>query len=138
MMRLANAKENLLFDVNARVLLTLTATVNGNRQRKFYQLPLEMDQINMLALSWTVVHPIDDESPLNNWSREELEKTDPEILVLVRGYNSTFSQNIHSQTSYKFSDIVWHAKFKPIFRNHRGKTIVDIDRINEYEPVSMG
>ena len=136
MLRMANAKENLLFDVSARVLLTLTTTLNGIKQRKFFQLPLEMDQINMLALSWTVVHPIDDESPLNNLTREEFEKNDPEILVLVRGYNSTFSQNIHSQTSYKFSDVAWHAKFKPIFRNHRGKTIVEIDRIDEYETVS--
>ena len=136
MIRLANAKENLLFDVSARILLTLKTTEKGKMQRKFYQLPLEMDMINMLALSWTIVHPIDDNSPMHGMTKEEFENKDPEILVLIRGYNSTFSQNIHSQTSFKFSDIVWNAKFKSIFRNQKGKTIVDIDRINAIDKVT--
>lgn len=137
MFRLANAKENLLFDVDIKVLLTMTLVENGENKRKFYQLPLEMDRINMLALSWTVVHPIDKDSPLAGMSKEEFDKTNPEILALLRGFNNTFSQDIHAQSSYKHYDLVWGAKFKPIFSNKRGKTIVELNRINDYDPESI-
>lgn len=135
MIRLTNAKENLLIDVRARVLLSTKKLVDGQYQRKFYQLNLELASINMLALSWTIVHPIDEGSPLHNLTEEEIESIDPEILVLIRGYNNTFSQDIHSQTSYKYEDLVWGAKFTPIFRNRRGQTIVDVHKIDEYYPV---
>ena len=135
MFRLSNAKKNLLLDVEAKVLLSIVSTEDGQKIRKFYDLELEMSKINMLALSWTVVHPRDEQSPLHNMDKETFEKSDAEFMVLIKGYNNTLSQNIHSRTSYKFHDVVWDAKFSPIFSNENGKAIVAIDAIGQYELV---
>ena len=111
MLRLSNAKSNLLLDVEAKVLLSITLNENGRPVRKFYDLPLEMSKINMLALSWTIVHPIDDESPLMNFNKETFSKSNSEFMILVKGFNNTLSQQVHSRTSYKHYDVVWDAKF---------------------------
>jgi len=133
MVRLANAKENLLLDLQARIMITLKLVNNGKTERKFYILPLELDHIDILVTSWTLVHPINEESPLWDMSQEEFNASDAEIMVSINGLNDTFSQNIHARTSYKNYDVVWGAKFKPIIKNTNGKTHINVRDVGEYE-----
>jgi len=135
MFRLANAKNNLLIEVEVQVLLSMKVLDNQKEVRKFYQLELERTKINMLALSWTVVHPIDSNSPIENFSEHDLSEADPEFLVFVTAINDTNSQLIHARTSYKYQDIVWGAKFSSIFKDKNKKIIVNIDRINEFRKI---
>ena len=135
MFRLSNAKANLLLDVEVKVLLSLTIAENGKKVRKFYDLELEMSMINMLALSWTVVHPIDENSPLIDIDKDTFDQSQAEFMVLLKGFNNTLSQSVHSRTSYKNNDVVWDAKFSSIFKNDHGKAIVAINKIGEYEKI---
>jgi inward rectifier potassium channel len=137
MFRLSNAKNNLLIEVEVQVLLSMKVQDNDKEVRKFYQLELERTKINMLALSWTVVHPIDGKSPIENFTELDLKEADPEYLVFVTAINDTNSQLIHARTSYKYQDIVWGAKFSTIFEERGKKTIVNIDRINEFKPAEL-
>ncbi len=136
MVRLSNAKTNLLLEVEAKILLTMTINENGELVRKFYNLPLEMRKINMLALSWTVVHPINDQSPLANFSKSDLDKSNAEFVVMISGYNNTLSQQVHSRTSYKFHEVEWGAKFSPIFTNEDGMAVVAVNKIGDYHKIS--
>jgi inward rectifier potassium channel len=133
MFRLSNAKANLLLDVEVKVLLVMNKMDQGNVVRKFYDLPLEMNLINMLALSWTVVHPINENSPLDQVNQKELVDSKAEFMILVKGLNNTLSQQVHARTSYKPENIEWDAKFSPIFSDKRGKTIISMDKIGQYE-----
>jgi len=135
MFRLSNAKNNLLVEVQIQVLLSMKIQEHDREIRKFYQLDLERTKINMLALSWTVVHPIDNKSPIQNFTEENLKESDPEFLVFVNAINDTNSQLIHARTSYKYQDVVWGAKFSPIFHEKGKKTIVCIDKINEFKKI---
>jgi len=137
MFRLTNAKSNLLLDVEVKLLLTLTVEENNKMVRKYYDLKLEMSKINMLALSWTVVHPIDENSPIFNLNKETLDNSKAEFMVLIKGFNDTLSQNVHSRTSYKYYDVEWNAKFAPIFSNEKGQAIVSVDKIGEYEKINL-
>ncbi len=121
--------------MDVKILLTMKLEENGKKVRKFFQLELERTKINMLALTWTVVHPIDDNSPIKDFSKEDLKDADAEFLVLVNGINDTFSQGIHARTSYKYLDVVWDAKFKPIYQTKNKKTFVRVDQIGEYRSV---
>jgi inward rectifier potassium channel len=76
MFRLANAKNNLLLNVTIRVFLTMKLEIQGLIVRKFFQLPLEMNHIDFLALSWTVVHPLDEKSPLYGMKPRDLKASD--------------------------------------------------------------
>ena len=133
MLRLSNAKRNLLLDVEAKVLLVMNKIEDGIEVRKFYDLTLEMSKINMLALSWTLVHPIDENSPLIDFNNKSLDESKAEFMVLIKGYNNTLSQSVHARTSYKNYDVEWDAKFAPIFKNKNGKAIVAVDKIGKYE-----
>jgi inward rectifier potassium channel len=135
MFRLSNAKNNLILDVEVQWLLTMKIEEDGKKIRKFYQLNLERTRINMLALTWTVVHPIDDNSPVNGFSQEDLLEADAEFLVIVKGMNDTFSQTIHARTSFKAEDIIWNAKFSNIYHGINKKTIVRVDQIGKYHGV---
>jgi inward rectifier potassium channel len=135
MFRISNAKKNLLLNVSVRVFLTMKIKENNIEVRKFTDLELERKQIDMLTMSWTIVHPIDQNSPLFRFEQNELEGADAEFLVLVNGINDTFSQPVHSRTSYKFNEVVWDARFEPIFEVINGKTIVSLDKLSKYFPV---
>ena len=137
MLRLSNAKNNLILDVEVQWLLTMLVEEDGKRVRKFYQLNLERTKINMLALTWTVVHPMDENSPIHGFDKKDLEDADAEFLVIVKGMNDTFSQTIHARTSYKAEELIWEAKFKPIFKPANKKTIVRMDQIGEYTKVDL-
>jgi inward rectifier potassium channel len=133
MFRLSNAKANLLLEVEVKLLLVMNKLENSKETRKFYDLPLEMDKINMLALSWTVVHPIDESSPLDQVQEDELAASKAEFMVLIKGLNNTLSQQVHARTSYKPENIEWDAKFSPIFSDEKGKTVIAMDKIGAFE-----
>ena len=135
MFRISNAKKNLLLDVTVRVFLTMKIKENGNETRKFLSLPLERSKIDMLTMSWTIVHPIDGDSPLSGFTEKDLSETDAEILIMINGVNDTFAQAVHSRISYKFHEIIWNVRFDPIFEVKNGKTIVSLDRLGAYSQV---
>ena len=137
MFRFSNAKSNLLIEVEVQVLLSMNVVNDGNPIRKFYQLDLERKKINMLAMTWTVVHPIDGDSPLQNLSEADLLESDPEFLVFVNAINDTNSQLIHARTSYKNNEIIWGAKFSSIYKTRRKRTVVSIDKISSYEKYKL-
>ena len=97
----------------------------------------EFDKVTFFALSWTVVHPIDESSPLYHCNAQTLAANEAEFLVLLSGNDETFAQNVHSRTSYKANEIVWNARFRSMFieSRERGTTGMDLSRIHDYEPV---
>lgn len=134
MFRLANTKNNDLTDVEAQVLLVLVVYDGDNFVRKYYNLELERRVINALALSWTVVHPITEESPLFEMTPDTMEEMEAEILVTIKGFDTTFSQTVIGRTSYHYSSMVWNARFTPAFYKSEdgGETILDLQKIHAY------
>ena len=137
MFRMANAKNNQLTDVEVQVLLSLTVNENGNKLRKFYRLKLERDTINFLALSWTVVHPLDEESPLFGYSEADLQESDAEFMIPVKGFDDTYEQTVHTRRSYKYYEVIWNARFTPMYRRSENSdfTILELDSIGSYEKI---
>ncbi|MGE5433144.1 MAG: ion channel, partial [Syntrophomonadaceae bacterium] len=113
--RIANQRSNALLEVEAKVMVAFVENVNGNSKREYYNLTLERSYIYFFPLSWTVVHPIDEESPFWNKTPEDLKLRETEILILIKGYDDIFSQYVHSRFSYRFDEIIWGARFKPAF-----------------------
>ena len=138
MFRIANARESQLIQVGVRVLLTLTETAGGRVRRRFHPLILERDEVMFFPLTWTVVHPIDERSPMHGISEEEFRRAEPEVLILLSGVDETFSQTVHSRTSYRGNEIIWGAKFADVFgTSDEGTLVVDLQKIHEYDTVSL-
>ena len=134
MFRLANYRNNQLVDIEVNVVLSINEMVGDKIIRKFYTLLLERSKIDMLTLSWTVVHPLDNKSPLWELEPLDLDKGDAEILILIKAFDDTFSQTVHSRTSYQYEEIIWDARFKPVIEpNEDGIMTLNMAGLSDYE-----
>lgn len=132
--RIANTRRTQLVDLEAKVLLSLReSTEDGRMKRRFYELELERRRVTFFPLSWTIVHPIDEESPLRGVTAQELADSDPEFLVLLTGMEETFSQMVHARTSYKADEIIWQARFANMFERPTpdAPLAIDVSRIHD-------
>jgi inward rectifier potassium channel len=135
--RVANARSNTLMNMEVRVLLMTVDSSNGELKRNFIDLPLERPKIYFFALTWTIVHPIDSSSPFFGKTREDLAKLSAELLILIQGFDDTFSQVVHARYSYRHDEIIWGAKFAPAFKiDTKGGLVVQVDHIDEMKLVS--
>src|SRR5260370_29595394 len=100
MFRVINSRKNQLIEVGARVIMGRFEIMDGKMTRKFYELPLERQKVVFFPLSWTVVHPIDEKSPLYGWNENMLKESGAEFLILLTGIDETFSEQVHSRSSY--------------------------------------
>ena len=131
--RIVNQRNNNIMELEAKLMAVL---VDIDFNRKYYDMKLERYSIYFFPLSWTVVHPIDEDSPIFGKSLEELKEKQFEILILIKGYDDTFSQVVHSRYSYTFEEIVWGAQFIRSFNtNSKGDIILKLDDIHLIEKI---
>jgi inward rectifier potassium channel len=136
--RVVNRRSNNLIDVEARLLLMTVQGQDGKPQRKFDQLELERSQVMFFPLTWTLVHPITENSPLYGRTKEDLERFQAEVLVTMRAFDESFGQVVNSRFSYRYDDMVWGAKFVPSFEVEQdGDLRLEIDRVGDYTPTSL-
>jgi inward rectifier potassium channel len=139
--RIANRHKNELVELDAKVLYSRTRDSGGRRKREFLELGLERRSVVFFPLTWPVVHPIDETSPLQGVTRQQLEAEEAEFLVLLQGTDETFAQRVHARTSYKPHEIVWQARFTDVFERPGpdGALAVNVGRLHEFErPVAPG
>jgi inward rectifier potassium channel len=138
MFRAINGGRSRLIEIEADVTMARTEMLEGNSQRRFYRLNLEISRISVLPTSWTIVHPIIDDSPLFNRSQDDINHEETEILVMLKAFDETYSQTVYSRTSYKFHQIVCGAKFLPMVEDDTDGTIIlDMDKLNAYETAEV-
>jgi inward rectifier potassium channel len=134
--RIANKRPSQLVEVGAQVLLILMQGDDGKRKRKFINLNLERVKVAFFPLSWTVVHPIDEESPLYNLTDDDLRRAHAEFLILLTAIDDTFSTSVHARSSYTHDEIIWRAKFADVFQPAEdGVLRVDLRRLHLVEKV---
>ena len=110
-------------------------TVNndsGTPKRSYELLRLERPEVLFLALTWTVVHPIDRDSPLWGKSAEDLNRMQAEVLILLKAYDDTFSQTVVARYSYRHDEIVWDKRFAPaFFVDGHGDLVLEVHKVGE-------
>jgi inward rectifier potassium channel len=138
MFRLTNLRHNILIDLSIEVIFSYNEEINGKLERRFISLPLERKRVSVLTLSWTVVHPLDDESPLKDMTPADLENSGATFAVLLKAFDDTFSQTVHSRTSYMYNEMVWGARFQPAFdRDADGRLMLNLDKIDNHELIDL-
>jgi inward rectifier potassium channel len=139
MFRIVNRRRNEIIQLEAQVLLSaMEPDGRGGAVRRYSALALERNKVTFFPLSWTIVHPMDGTSPLTGRSREELERAEAEILVLLTGVDEALEQTVHARSSYRADEIVWNARFRSMFltAGSGDRVSVDISRVHEIEPVA--
>jgi Inward rectifier potassium channel C-terminal domain/Ion channel len=140
MIRLAPYKKtSALTDTEAKITLALIVEDNGKSSNQFFNLALETTKINALALSWTLVHPINEDSPLFNFTEQDFAKAKGEILIYIKAFDDTFSNSVIARTSYTFDEVAYGYKFVPMYnRDDTGQTtVLHLEKLNTCIKVDM-
>jgi inward rectifier potassium channel len=139
MFRIVNKRENQIIDLTARVNASWMEPGPNGPTRRFQLLELERSTVMFFPLAWTIVHPIDDKSPLRGKTDADLRARSYEFIVLITGTDETFAQQVHSRTSYRADEVTWGAKFRNIFNppDEKGILSVDVHRLDEADPVAL-
>jgi inward rectifier potassium channel len=132
MFRVANGRPNVLMELEATVILMTVENGPEGLKRKFQGVSLEREKVYFLPLTWTLVHPIDENSPLHGLGLDDLRQRQAEFLILIKTFDDTFSQAVHARYSYTFEEIEWDRKFLPAFDvTTDGEMVLDLAKLDE-------
>jgi inward rectifier potassium channel len=137
MFRIVNGRSNQLIEIKAQVLFSRFVEENGRKSRRFDVLNLERPKVTFFSLSWTIVHPIDENSPLYGLTAEDLKKFDAEFLIFLSATDETLAQTVHTRSSYKPDELLWNVKFADIYVRdpNLGVTTIDVRKLSDVEKV---
>ncbi len=130
--RVVNRRTNDLMDLDVRMMLMAVETKDGKPSRTYNPLKLEREQLVFIPLTWTIVHPIDKESPLFGKTAEDLKTSQAELLIVIKAYDDTFSQTVIARHSYRHDEIIWNRRFAPAFYvNEEGDMVLELPKLGE-------
>lgn len=137
MFRLMNSRKTIMIEPEVAVTLSLNEKdEKGQYKRSFFTLQLQRSKIMYLPTIWTIVHPIDEKSPLYHLSNEEIKKLDAGLYVMIQYHEESFGQKVYQASSYKFSQIETDVKYAPSSSfDEDGYTILDHEKLSDVEPV---
>jgi inward rectifier potassium channel len=133
MVRFVNERHNIIGNAAAKLwLLRNEVSLEGGSFRRFYELPLVRNEHPALALSWTLYHVIDEQSPLYGMSPEDFAASDVSLVVVVSGYDVVAAQTIHARMSYDYPAIRFGQRYADILdRTEDGRLRIDYGRFHE-------
>ena len=134
MFRLATYKSNNLSEVNAEVTTVIHQLEDGVRVSRFYPVPLEISRINSLAISWTLVHNITEESPFWGMNEQEFRDSRIELIVTIKGFDDHYSNTVQQRTSYSHGEMMYGAQFEPMYRRSEQDNITEVmlNKVNAF------
>lgn len=137
--RTVNRRKNDIIELEVKVLLMTVEWVEGRHVRRYFPLELERDRVLFLALTWTIVHPITESSPLLGKTAEELRDLQAEVMVMIKGFDETFGQIVYSRRSYRYDEIRWEARFAPAFEvdERNGDLLLELDRVGAVQTIQI-
>ena len=137
MLRAANARNNVIIDANARLrLLQQETTAEGTAFRKLYDLELVRDEHPMFVLGWTLVHKLDERSPLYQRDAESLAAVKAQLILSISGIDETTIQPMVARHTFSHLDIRWNHVFADlIYTDEEENDHVDYQLLQEVRPL---
>ncbi len=135
MFRVVNPRSSQLLEVEVNVSFSMKR--ENSELRDFYTLELERNKIVFFPYMWTIVHPINEASPLFKIKEAELLARNAEFIVMMKAFDESFSQTVYSRSSYNASEIKWGEKFVYLVKWEEEGVSVDVGKIDETEKVQL-
>lgn len=135
MFRLMNGRKTIMIEPEIRVTLSVNEkNEEGGYSRNYFNIKLESDKIMYLPTTWTLVHEIDETSPLYKYSDEELKALDAELYILVQYHEESYAQKVYQVISYDFSQLQLDVKYIRSYDfDTEGYTVLDHQKLSEVE-----
>ena len=139
MFKMVNQRNSVLLNTKVQVMLSIAHEdfTHENLRRQYYNLPLATEFVKYFPLTWTLVHPINEESPLSGMSLNQIRERLSELLILVEAFDETYSQTVIQKHRYAEHQWATGGKFKRNFSaDENGTIILNIDQLSDLEPLN--
>lgn len=135
MIRTANARHNFIVDVTAKLsLLQVQTSSEGTRLRRIHDLQLVRDHQPMFFLGWTIMHVIDETSPLYGLTEADFKSSDLSLVLILQGLDESTAQQMQSRQVYYYRDIKWqHRYIEAIYVDEDGASHIDYGVFHDTE-----
>lgn len=133
MIRFANERHDIIGNATARLwMFKNVVTAEGKPLRRFYELPLLSNESPALALSWTLLHVVDENSPIYGMRSEDLEAADVSLAVVVSGYDVVAAQTVHARRSYAYHTVRFGHHYVDVLDvDENGRVRIDYSRFHD-------
>ena len=141
MLRVANQRRSYILEAMASLVLVRDEeTAEGHSLTRFYDLKLERARSPMFALSWQIMHRIDQTSPLYGVTAQSMKDGDMSIAMTLSGVDETFAAGIHTRYNYPHENILHGQRFVDIFTDgdHPRHLYIDLERFHDVKPDNGG
>ena len=137
MLRAANERQNVIMEATAQLrLIRDEKTAEGYRMRRIYDLPLRRSEQPVFLYGWSLLHVIDETSPLAGASLESLQATQAFLLLTIGGIDETTGQTLMSRYEYHASHLRWNHSFADIFTTGEdGIDRFDYSKFHDVQPL---
>ncbi len=139
MFKIVNQRNSVLLNTKVHVNLSLVDedSESAMLKRQYYTLPLEVDFVRYFPLTWTLVHVINEDSPLYDLTLTEIKGKLAELLIIIEAFDETYSQTVIRKHSYAEHQWATGVKFKKNFSaDDTGTIILNINEISDLEVLS--
>jgi len=134
--RIVNTRSHKIINLEASVIFTWLEEKDDELSRHYANLKLERAKVFLFPLNWTIVHPITKKSPLFEKSLTELTDMHGEFMVMLKGFDESYNQLIHTNTSYIAEDMETDVKFYPMYTSSADSpTVLHLDCIDKLLPI---
>lgn len=139
MFRTANQRGNQIVDAQMRAyLLRNEISLEGQFMRRMYPLRLLRSETPSFALTWTAIHPIDADSPLQGQTAESLVQLKAQIVVSLSGIDETVAQAVHARHLYQAQEILWDYRLVDIIHETKcGEHYIDFNHFHDVVPMTI-
>jgi inward rectifier potassium channel len=133
MFRAANRRANQILEAEVMVNLAIDGqTEEGHGIRRFEELRVRRARTPLFALTWTVMHSIDESSPLWGATADSLARQNAELIVVLSGVDDRYAQRVHARHAYAADEIVWNKRLADILTvGPSGRRVVDYRRFHD-------
>jgi inward rectifier potassium channel len=138
MLRVANERHNQMLEPTANLgLVRLEKAAEGETYFRIHDLALKGDRNPTFALTWTLVHWIDESSPLYGWTKAALEAAHSRITVSIFGHDETIAASVYALHEYSAEQIYFDHQFVDIIsEGENGMRIIDMTHFHDVVPTA--
>jgi inward rectifier potassium channel len=133
MFRVVNARNSYISEATAKLwVLGPAVSAEGRRFVGFRPMRLAKSENPSFALSWTLFHPIEADSPLFGMDEEQMIADEINLVVSISGLDETSAQIVHSRQTYAAEDLRWDHEFVDIIRRDEdGRSHIDFAKVHQ-------
>jgi len=136
MVRIGNGRSHAMAETKAQLSALINEwTSEGQFFRRIYDLPLARAHIPIFGLTWTLMHTIDEESPLFRFDRESFPKMVTRLFLSIESRDPSLSATVYDSKDYDPSEILFGYRYADaVAIDAEGRTIADLSRVGWTEP----